>query len=64
MGALGIRRRTDVADEGDMKFINPILTAFVGLFLGIGGVNVTNSWEAWAVIGLCALNGMGWVIKE
>lgn len=47
-----------------MKFINPILTAFVGLFLGIAGVSVTNSWEAWAVIGLCALNGMGWVIRE
>jgi len=47
-----------------MKLINPILTAFVGLFLGIAGVNVTNSWEAWAVICLCALNGMGWVIKE
>ena len=64
MGVLGIRRRNDVADEGNMKLINPILTAFVGLFLGIAGVNVTNSWEAWAVIGLCALNGMGWVIKE
>jgi hypothetical protein len=64
MGALGIRRRADVADEGNMKHINLILTVLVGIFLGVAGVNVANSWEAWAVIGLCALNGMGWVIKE
>ena len=48
MGVLGIRRRTDVADEGNMN-INTLSYLMAGL-MGAGVMVLTDNW--WYVVGV------------
>lgn len=40
--------------------IDFIMCVLAGVILASGGMTVLNSWQAWAIIAIVAINGKGW----